>query len=126
MLYLHGLGHCHPDKIIDNSFLKSLNINTNNECILDRIGIHEQRTVLPLNYIRETYNKNPTLAFQQMETSYADGAARAVHHPLSRSGIEINQVGLVVVGVNVFFNTPYPPMPALLWQQRAFKALLSI
>ncbi len=44
MLYLHGLGHYHPNNIIDNSFLESLNINTNNEWILDRVGIHERRT----------------------------------------------------------------------------------
>lgn len=107
MLYLHGLGHYHPNNIIDNSFLESLNINTNNEWILDRVGIHERRTALPLNYIRETYNKNPTLAFQQMETSYADGAARAVHHALSRAGIETNQVGLVVAG-ECILQYPFP------------------
>lgn len=51
MLYVHGIGHFHPDNIIDNQFLESLNIGTNNEWIMERVGIRERRTVLSLDYI---------------------------------------------------------------------------
>ena len=57
MLYLHGIGHYHPDNVIDNQFLEDLNIETNNEWIMDRVGIRERRTILDLDYIKDTYNK---------------------------------------------------------------------
>ena len=98
MLYLHALGHYHPENIIDNAFLESLNINTHSEWILERVGIRERRTALSLDYIRKTYNKTPMLAFQQGEIAYAEGAAMAIHHALNRADIEPHQVGLVISG----------------------------
>ena len=53
MLYLHGMGHFNPENIISNQFLEDLNIGTYSEWILERVGIVNRRTVLPLDYIRD-------------------------------------------------------------------------
>jgi hypothetical protein len=47
MLYLHGLGHFHPENEVDNAFLESLDIGTNERWIVERVGIRNRRTVLP-------------------------------------------------------------------------------
>ena len=36
-LYLHGLGHFHPETVITNRFLEDLDIGTTREWILERI-----------------------------------------------------------------------------------------
>ena len=53
-LYILGMGHFHPENLIDNGFLESLDIGTNDEWITERTGIKTRRTVLNLDYIRET------------------------------------------------------------------------
>jgi 3-oxoacyl-[acyl-carrier-protein] synthase-3 len=58
-LFLHGLGHAHPDHEITNRFLTELDIGTDDEWILERVGIHARRSVLPLDYIRRTRNRDP-------------------------------------------------------------------
>ena len=58
MIYLHGFGHFHPENQLDNAFLESLDIGTNDKWIVDRVGIKNRRTVLPLDYIRATKNQD--------------------------------------------------------------------
>ena len=53
MLYLHGIGHFNPENMITNPFLEELDIGTTNEWILERVGIQNRRTVLPLEYIKK-------------------------------------------------------------------------
>ena len=64
MLYLHSMGHFNPENIITNKFLEDLDIGTNNEWILERVGIQNRRTVLPLDYIKKTKNSDPRAAFE--------------------------------------------------------------
>jgi 3-oxoacyl-[acyl-carrier-protein] synthase-3 len=64
MLYLHGMGHFNPENIISNKFLEDLDIGTSNEWILERVGIANRRTVLPLDYIKETKNADFRAAFE--------------------------------------------------------------
>ena len=49
------MGHFHPENIISNKFLEDLDIGTNNDWIVERVGIENRHTVLPLDYI--TRNK---------------------------------------------------------------------
>ena len=58
MIFIHGIGHFHPENIIDNQFLTDLNIDTSNSWIMERVGIRKRRTVLSLDYIRNTYNQS--------------------------------------------------------------------
>ena len=48
MVYLHGIGHFHPENVICNKFLEDLNIGTTVDWIMERVGIESRRTVLPL------------------------------------------------------------------------------
>ena len=58
-LYVHGLGHFHPENCIDNAFLTSLNIGTDDAWIMERVGIRTRRTVLPLDYIAPDEERAP-------------------------------------------------------------------
>ena len=66
-LYLHGLGHFHPEVEITNRFLEDLDIGTSDAWIMERVGIRSRRTVLPLDYIRETRNRDPRLVREAID-----------------------------------------------------------
>ena len=76
-LFLHGLGHFHPENVITNQFLEELDIGTTNAWILERVGIRSRRTVLPLDYIRETRNRDPRMVREVMLYSNAETGRRA-------------------------------------------------
>ena len=62
-LYLHGLGHFHPENEITNRFLEELDIGTDEQWIMDRVGIRSRRTVLSPDYIRDTRNPGTQLGW---------------------------------------------------------------
>ncbi|MDE0885631.1 MAG: ketoacyl-ACP synthase III [Myxococcota bacterium] len=97
-LNLLGVGHFHPENCIDNAFLESLDIGTDDEWILERVGIECRRTVLPLDYIRETRNSESRAAQEAAEFSNAELGARAARLALARAGISADDVGLVIGG----------------------------
>ncbi len=97
-LYLHGLGHFHPEDVIDNAFLESLDIGTNEEWILERVGVRARRTVLPLDYIRQTKNRDPRAAEEAQRHDNVETGRRAALLALERAGIGPGEVGLVIAG----------------------------
>lgn len=97
-MYIHGMGHYHPNNVIDNAFLESLNIGTNDEWITSRVGIKERRTTLDLNYIKDTHNKNPELAYQNIHISAHSAAAIAAENALKQAGLSISDIGMVLAG----------------------------
>jgi len=97
-LHLHGLGHFHPENEITNDFLESLDIGTSGAWILDRVGIRTRRTVLSLDYIRETRNRDPRAAFEASLHTNAAMGARAAEVAIRRAGIAKEDIGLVVAG----------------------------
>ena len=97
-LHLHGLGHFHPENEISNDFLESLDIGTSDAWIVERVGIRTRRTVLPLDYIRETRNRDPRAAFDASLHTNAEMGARAAEIAISRAGIGRQDIGLVVAG----------------------------
>jgi 3-oxoacyl-[acyl-carrier-protein] synthase-3 len=98
MLFVHGLGHFHPENVITNAFLESLDIGTDDEWILERVGIRERRTVLPLDYIRATRNADVRAAREAALYDNAETGARAACLALERAGIPLEQIGLVISG----------------------------
>jgi len=98
MLYLHGLGHFYPDNVITNPFLEELNIGTSEEWILERVGIRTRRTALPLDYIRETKNRDPRAAFEASLYNNAQTGASAARMALDRAGLKPEDIGLVISG----------------------------
>ncbi len=98
MIYLHGLGHFHPENEITNRFLEELDIGTSDEWIMERVGIRSRRTTLPLDYIRETRNREPRAALEAAEYSNAELAARAARLAVARAGIELSDIGMLISG----------------------------
>lgn len=100
-LYLHGLGHFHPENEITNRFLEELDIGTSDEWILERVGIRTRRTTLPLDYIRETRNRDPRAAAEAALYTHAEAGRRAAEMALARAGVDKAQVGMLVAGSSV-------------------------
>jgi 3-oxoacyl-[acyl-carrier-protein] synthase-3 len=98
VLYLHAIGHFHPENVIDNAFLESLGIDTNDAWITERVGIRTRHTVLPLDYIRQTKNRDPRAAIEAATMSNAETGARAGRLALERAGLEAKDIGMVLSG----------------------------
>jgi 3-oxoacyl-[acyl-carrier-protein] synthase III len=98
MLYFHGLGHFHPENQIDNAFLESLDIGTNEQWIVERVGIKSRRTVLPLDYIRATKNKDLRAAQEAALYTNAETGRRAALMAIERAGIKPSDIGMVIAG----------------------------
>ncbi len=118
-LYLHSMGHFYPENIISNRFLEDLNIGTSNEWIVERVGIENRRTVLPLDYIRETKNADFRAAFDVRQYKNADMAAAAARMALDRASLAPEDIGMVIAGS----SSPDNVAPA---ESSAVAALLGI
>jgi len=105
MLYLHGIGHFHPENAITNRFLEELEIGTDEAWIMERVGIRERRTVLPLDYIRETKNREPRAAHEASLYTNAQMAASAARMALDRAGLTPGDIGLVISGSSIPSHT---------------------
>ncbi len=101
IVFLHGLGHFHPENEISNDFLESLDIDTTDAWIMERVGIRTRRTTLPLDYIRTTRNRDPRAAQEATLYTHAEAGRRAAGMALARAGITAADVGLVVAGSSV-------------------------
>lgn len=100
-LQLHGFGHFHPENEITNAFLESLDIGTTEEWILERVGIRSRRTVLPLEYIRDTRNRDPRGALEASRYTNAELGRRAAELAISRAGIDRRDIGMLLAGTSV-------------------------
>ncbi len=98
MIYLHGLGHFYPENVITNRFLEELDIGTSDDWILERVGIRTRRTVLPLDYIRETKNRDPRAALEASPYGNTRSGAVAARMALDRAGLKPEDIGLVISG----------------------------
>jgi len=96
--YLHGLGHFHPENEITNQFLTDLDIGTNAEWIEERTGILSRRTVLSLDYIRETLNRDLRQAPSACTHTHAETGKLASEMALRRAGLEASDIGMVIAG----------------------------
>jgi len=98
LLYLHGVGHFHPETILDNHFLSSLDIGVDVKWIEDRVGIVERHTTLPLEYLRQTRNQDPRAAAEAAHTTPTEMSVKAAQMALERAGLEVSQLGMIVSG----------------------------
>jgi len=101
MLHLHGVGHFHPENQITNGFLESLEIGTDDAWIMQRTGIRSRRTVLSLEYIRRTRNKDVRAAAEASDYTNAELGRRAAELAIARAGITRDAIGMVIGGGSV-------------------------
>jgi len=97
-LFLNGIGHYHPENEITNRFLEELDIGTDDHWIVERVGIRSRRTVLPLDYIRETRNADPRAAVEAAVHTDARMGAWAAEEAIARAGISRGDIGMVIAG----------------------------
>lgn len=97
-LYIHAMGHFHPEPVITNKFLEELDIGTNDEWIVERVGIRERRSALPLAYLKATKNRDVREAESALLYTNADLAQRAAELAIARAGIDKSQIGMVISG----------------------------
>ena len=97
-MYLHGLGHFHPENEITNQFLTDLDIGTNAQWIEERVGIQSRRTVMSLDYIKETLNRDFTQATEASLYTHAETGRLASEMALQRAGLQANDIGMVIAG----------------------------
>lgn len=98
MLYLHSIGHFHPENVIDNDFLCSLDIGVDTGWVEERVGILERRTTLSLDYIRHTRNLDTRAAAEGSTTSANEMALRATELALNRASLERSAIKMVIAG----------------------------
>jgi len=98
MIYIHGAGHFHPENVLDNNFLESLDIGTTNDWIMERVGISERRTVLSLDYIKSTRNINTADSLEASVYSNAETGALAGAMAIKNSGLKEQDIGMVIAG----------------------------
>jgi len=101
MLDILGVGQAHPTTVIDNAFLESLDIGTTNEWIMERVGIATRRSVLPLEYIKQTRNKDTRAAAEAAHTTLTDLGTEAAKEAIQRAGIKCSDIRMVIAGVSV-------------------------
>ena len=97
-LHLHGVGHFHPENVIDNALLEALDIGTTDAWIMERVGIRTRRTVLSLDYIRQTKNADPRAAAEASVYDHAQLGARAAALAIERAGLINGDIGMVIAG----------------------------
>ena len=108
MLYLHGMGHFFPENVITNRFISELDIGSDEQWILERVGISARRTSLDLDYIKTTKNKDPRAAAEASTSSRPQAAAAAAKMALSRAGLKPGDIGMIISGT----STPEFTIPA--------------
>lgn len=117
MLHILGMGFSHPTTVIDNQFLEDLDVGTNAQWIVEKIGIQTRLSTLPLDYIRETRNQDPREALKVASMTPTDMGRKAAEMALSAAGIRADQIGLIIA------NCCTPAQTAPAEAQRIGKAL---
>lgn len=98
MLYLHGIGHYHPENIITNRFIAELDIGSDEEWIMERVGIQSRRTSLSLDYIRDTRNRDVREASEASIISRPVASAKAARMAFERAHLTPQDIGMVIAG----------------------------
>jgi 3-oxoacyl-[acyl-carrier-protein] synthase III len=108
-MYILGMGKAHPSTVITNQFLADLDIGSDPEWIVSKIGIRERRSVLPLDYIKATKNSDPRAAEGLIEIDAVGLGVRSSEEALKNAGITADQIGMVLTNSCMPTQT-VPPM----------------
>jgi 3-oxoacyl-[acyl-carrier-protein] synthase-3 len=86
--------------VITNQFLEDLDIGTTDAWIMDRVGIRTRRTVLSLDYLKQTKNADPRAAAEASTYDHAKLGERAARMAIERAGLKPEDIGLVISGTS--------------------------
>ncbi len=95
-LNILGMGYSHPSNYIDNKFLEDLDIGTNSDWIMDKIGIQTRVTSLPLEYIKKTRNQDPRQAIEVATMTPTQMGVQAARMAMERASIKVQDIGLLI------------------------------
>ena len=96
--WINGVGHSHPGNIITNEFLGDLEIGTDNQWIMERVGIRERRTILPIDHLFLTKNRVREENTKYIRVETPKLVEEAFELALSRSSLKRDDIELVVAG----------------------------
>ncbi len=96
MLSILSMGYAHPEGSIDNPFIEGLDIGTNEEWILNYIGIEQRRTSLNADYIAKTRNQDPLEARKVASTTTNVLGVQAAKMALENAGLQAQDIGLLI------------------------------
>lgn len=91
------MGHSQPATTITNEFLEKLDIGTNAQWIVEKIGIEERVTTLPIEYISKTRNQDSREARKVALKNSTDLGIEAARMALEKAGVAADKIGLVIV-----------------------------
>lgn len=96
-MHIVSFGSKHPDNIITNEFLENLGIDSVASWIVEKIGIRERRTVLPLDYIKTTKNIDFNEAINVATHTPEDLGVEAAKEAMSRANLKEEDIGMLIV-----------------------------
>jgi len=103
-LHLLSIGSSHPSNCIDNKFLEDLGIDSDSEWITAKLGIDTRYSVLPLDYIKDTKNKDPLKAIELVEKTPVQMAVEASVKALEKINLSADDIGLVICNTCTPYN----------------------
>lgn len=95
-LHLLAMGVSFPEGRITNRLIEDLDIGTNEEWILSKIGIEERRTSLPLDYIKSSRNERPHEAVAVATDTAESLGIEAGRRAIESAGLKPDDIGLVI------------------------------
>ena len=109
-MFIIGVGAATPTTELSEQFLASIGLTLAGEerTLLSRAGVTSRRVSLPLDYIREKGNRDVLEGRAVATISPTVLAVQAANQALSRAGICIEQVGLLLADT----ATPYQTCPS--------------
>ncbi len=111
--YIHGIGSSLPKTRISNDFLhREAGLEKGQDWVDSRLGINSRYSVLSLDYIRETKNKNPDQAILHARSrgeTPLSLAVLAARQALERARVSPSQIGWVIANC----DTPFEMIPCL-------------
>lgn len=96
MLSIIAMGHAHPRNVVTNDFLEKLDVGTNAQWILEKIGIEERLTTLPIEYIETTRNQDYENAKNVASHSATTLGTEAAKMAIANSAVDSSKIGLVI------------------------------
>jgi len=97
-LFIRGIGHSHPENKVTNELLTDLEIGTDDQWIMERVGIRERRTILSIDHIFLTKNKNRSENLKFINGGTEKLVTEASELAFNRANINKNQIDLVIAG----------------------------